>query len=281
MDKVYYVTVIFLFQFAVFAQDINFMTYNIRYDNPQDGENSWPHRKEFLLSQIKYNEPDILGIQEGLIHQVKWLDENLEQFNFVGRGRDESEDNKGGEFSAIFYHKEKYEVLESSTFWLSETPDIPSKGWDAALNRICTYALLKIKENGKKFWVFNAHFDHKGIEARKKSAELILKQIDSKNSEDYPLLLMGDFNLGPTETPIAIISKALNDSRKVSESEPFGPEQTFAGFDVCAPPSERIDYIFTNKKITVKKYAALCDVKDMKYPSDHFPVIIKASFTTN
>ena len=277
MKKIFFIS-IFFFSIGNFAlaQSINLMTYNLRYDTPKDSANSWSNRKEFLLSQVKYNEPDILGVQEGLLHQVKWLDENLKQFTYVGRGRNREDDNNGGEFSAIFYNREKFKAIENHTFWLSTTPDIPSKGWDAALNRICTYVLLLDKESGKKFWVFNTHFDHIGKLAREKSAELILKKIKLINSDNYALVLMGDFNSGPDEPPIKIISKVLNDSRKISESEPFGPEKTFCGFNVCKPPTERIDYIFTNEKITVKKYAALCDVIDLRYPSDHYPVIIKA-----
>jgi endonuclease/exonuclease/phosphatase family metal-dependent hydrolase len=250
------------------------MTYNIRYDNPKDSSNNWEHRKEFLLSQLNYYSPDIIGTQEGLEHQVKWLDENLIDYNYVGVGRADVKEKGKGEFSAVYYNTKKLKKIFSNTFWLSETPDKPSRGWDASLNRICTYLLLEDKENGNKFWVFNTHFDHKGKFAREKSAELILSKIKSINVENLPVILMGDFNLTPNELPIKNISKRLNDSRHSAISNVFGSEGTFCSFDICKKVSRRIDYIFTSENILVQDYAVFSDVVNQKYPSDHFPVFV-------
>ncbi len=269
---------IFLMAMFSYGQKIELMTYNMRYDNPKDGENAWPNRKETFVNQILFYAPDIIGTQEGLEHQVLYLDENLKTYNYVGIGRGDVKENEAGEFSAVFYNTDKYKELKSGTFWLSETPDIPSRGWDASLNRICTYIQLKDKKSGKKFWVFNTHFDHRGVEARKRSAELIIQKIEAINKEKNPVFLMGDFNLQPEETPIQFLEKQLNDSRTISQLPPYGPIGTFNGFNACKNINKRIDYIFTSKNnIEILKYAVLADVNDVKYPSDHFPVFIEAS----
>ena len=266
-----------LFFTMSYGQQINLMTYNIRYDNPKDGENSWSNRKEVLLSQIQFYQPDVMGTQEGLEHQIQYLDENLKSYKYVGVARADVKENGKGEFSAVFYNVNKFKDLKSGTFWLSDTPDKPSRGWDASLNRICTYILLQDRNSGKKFWVFNTHFDHKGVEARQKSAKLIIAKIKEINKENLPVFLMGDFNLTPDQSPIKYIAKILNDSKIVSQQMPFGPDETFNGFKVCEDRNRRIDYIFVSlKKITVKKHGVLANVKKSKFPSDHYPVFISA-----
>jgi len=260
-----------------YCQDITLMTYNIRYDNPNDGENIWDKRKETLVNQIRFHEPDVMGTQEGLEHQVRFIDKQLQSYIYVGIPRADEKENGKGEYSAIFYQTEKYTELENGTFWLSKTPEIPSRGWDASLNRICTYVLLKSKSTGEKFWVFNTHFDHIGKVARENSAKLILEQIREINDDNLPVFLMGDFNLKPEEEPINHIRKEFYDSRDLNQEPPFGPVGTFNGFDINRPITNRIDYIFvSDKNILVKKYGVLANVKDLKYPSDHFPVIIQA-----
>ena len=274
---VYFFGLVFLLFTFSYGQEIKLMTYNIRYDNPKDAENAWPKRKETLVNQIRFYEPDVFGTQEGLEHQVKYMDEKLTTYGYVGVGRADVKEKSAGEFSAIFYNRQKFKKLDSGTFWLSETPDKPSRGWDASLNRICTYVLLQDKVAGEKFFVFNTHFDHRGKEARKNSAELIIKKIKMINKDNLPIFLMGDFNLSPDEAPIKHIVKELNDSQKISQQPSFGPDGTYNSFDVCKASSRRIDYIFTSKSnITVKKYAVLANVKDLKFPSDHFPVFIVA-----
>ena len=271
------VLAVFVLFTAGYGQEIRLMTYNIRYDNPNDGENAWPVRRDVLVSQIRFYEPDVLGIQEGLEHQVQYMDEHLSAYKYAGVGRADLKEKGAGEFSAVFYNTHKFKLLKSGTFWLSETPEKPSRGWDASLNRICTYVLLENKTSEIRFWVFNTHFDHRGKEAREKSAELIVKKIGQINAERLPVFLMGDFNLAPGEAPVKYISTQLNDSHATSLQPPFGPEGTYNGFDVCKNSRRRIDYIFTGKeKVTVKKYAVLANVRDLKYPSDHFPVLVVA-----
>lgn len=259
------------------AQELTFMTYNIRYATVNDGDNQWEKRKEYLSDQIGFYAPDVFGIQEGLQLQLNYLNTRLSEYDFFGVGRDDGKSK--GEYCAIFYDKNKLEVLEHDTFWLSETPTKISVGWDAAMERICTYGLLLNKKTGKKFWVFNTHFDHIGVLAREKSAALIVKKIKDANQGNLPVILMGDFNLNDQSKAIAYLSRELNDSRMVSENRPFGPFGTFTGFAFKEPVKDRIDYIFCSKEdIRVKKYAVLTDSKDQKYPSDHFPVMVRVEF---
>ena len=150
------------------GQKTGLITYNIRYDNPNDGENKWENRKNKLAALLNYYEPAFVGIQEGLIHQVEFLDQSLPADNFIGVGRDDGKQK--GEYCALFYDARIFKVIIDSTFWLSETPGIPSNGWDANLNRICTYGLFEHLQTKARIWVMNTHFDHRGKMARENSA---------------------------------------------------------------------------------------------------------------
>lgn len=259
---------------AVHGQSFKAMTYNIRLDVASDGENRWSQRKDYFISQVKFYEPDVMGIQEALPHQVTEMAEVLTGYSYIGTGRDGI---GKGESSNIFYKTERMELKASGTFWLSETPDIISKGWDAALNRVCTYGLFKDKKSKKTFWVFNTHLDHMGEVARTKSIELILSKISMLNSKNYPVMFMGDLNSEPNTERIIALKKVMDDSRNVSIELPFGPSGTFNGFKHHEPVTKMIDYIFVSKssKIKVKKYAVLSDSKDLRYPSDHLPVYVE------
>ncbi|WP_396195077.1 endonuclease/exonuclease/phosphatase family protein [Flavobacterium sp.] len=266
--------IILVFSSTISAQKLKLMTYNIRLDLASDGENAWPNRKAYWASQVGFYEPDILGIQEALPHQVTDIASLLPNYNYIGTGRD----GEGkGESSNIFYQKNRFKVLLENTFWLSETPDKISKGWDAALNRVCTYALFKDHKTKQTFWVFNTHLDHMGELARTNSILLILSKIAALNTKNYPVFLMGDFNSEPTEERIINLKKEMPDSHDISEEKPFGPSGTFNGFKHNEGVTKRIDYIFLSKNnpFKVKKYAILSDAKDLKYPSDHLPVFIE------
>lgn len=263
---------------AVFlsAQSLNVMTFNIRLALDSDKENSWEYRKAEAIQLLNYYEPDIFGVQEAVPQQMTDIKTGLKNYDFVGVGRDDGKNT--GEYSALFYDTEKLKVLRSGTFWLSETPDVPSKGWDAAYNRICTYALFKMKKGGKKFWAFNTHFDHVGNVARAKSAELILEKIKALNPQNLPLVLTGDFNLTEESAPIKLISRDLSNTYYESEKKPYGPKGTFTAFDINKIPTERIDYIFV-KKFATKSYRTINDRREnLLYPSDHFPIIVELSF---
>lgn len=259
------------------AQALKVISYNIRLDVEVDGKNSWTFRNNFLTSQIQFYEPDIFGIQEAKPNQVIDIANALPHYNYTGTGRD-GEGN--GESSNIYYKKDRFILKETNTFWLSETPDKISKGWDAAYNRVCTYALLNDTEANKYIWVFNTHLDHIGEVAKTKGIELILSKIAELNTQSYPVIFTGDFNSEPDTERIIALKNQMNDSRTVSEEKPFGPSGTFNGFNYEKPAKELIDYIFISKnsRIKVIKYAILSDSKDSKYPSDHFPVFVKLNY---
>lgn len=265
-----------LTSFSVLSQDLKIMSYNIKLDYPKEGKNSWTNRKSFMVNQIKFYEPDVLGVQEAMPNQMKDTDSLLTDYSFVGVGRDDGK--KEGEFSAIFFKNKELKVLQSSTFWLSQTPEKVSMGWDAVCNRVCTYALFQDKKTNKKFWVFNTHFDHVGKEARTKSAVLILDKIKGLNIENHPVFLTGDFNMEPNHESINYITQTLKDSKAISEID-FGPEGTFNGFHFDQTVTRRIDYIFVSEDVEVNKYAVLSDNWNMQYPSDHLPVLIEAKLT--
>jgi len=256
------------------AQTLKVITYNIRLDIASDGENSWPLRKEYFTAQLKFYEPDIFGIQEALPNQVTDISNKLPAYSFIGIGRDGI---GKGESSNIFFKKDRINLKTQGTFWLSETPDTISKGWDAALNRVCTYGLFQDKKSKKFFWVFNTHLDHVGEVARTKSIQLILSKIAALNTGKYPVILTGDFNSEPDTDRIIMLKKEMIDCRDVSEEPPFGPSGTFNAFKHNEPVTRLIDYIFISKgkKLLVKKYAVLSDSKDLKYPSDHLPVFVE------
>lgn len=260
-----------------YAQTLKVITYNIRLNVESDGENAWPLRKDYLTSQIQFYEPDIFGVQEAKPDQVIDIANALSQFSYVGIGR---EGEGKGESSNIYYKKDRFLLKESNTFWLSETPDKISKGWDAAYNRVCTYALFNDTATNKYIWVFNTHLDHIGEVAKTKGIELILSKIAELNSQNYPVIFMGDFNSEPNSERIIALKNQMDDSRTISEEKPFGPSGTFNGFKFKKPVKELIDYIFISKNIGLKvnKYAVLSDSKDLKYPSDHLPVFVKLRY---
>lgn len=259
------------------AQSLKVMTYNIRLDVASDGVNNWNLRKDFFTSQIQFYEPDILGVQEARPNQVIDLASSLNQYYAIGIGRDGI---GHGESSNIFYKKDRFSLKESDTFWLSETPNEISKGWDAAYNRVCTYGLFKDLQTKKLFWIFNTHLDHIGAEARTKGIELILSKIKELNTKKYPVIFMGDFNSEPNESRIVALKKLMDDASEVSIEKPFGPLGTFNNFKHNESVTQLIDYIFITKNSTlkVKKYAVLSDSKNLMYPSDHLPVYVEINF---
>ena len=258
---------------SIYPQPHTIVSYNIRYDNNWDIENSWEIRRSNIIQMLIKYSPSILGIQEGLLTQVQYIDSSLINYDYVGVGRDDGK-NKG-EFCAIYFDTTRYVLLKNSTFWLSETPDTISVGWDAALERICTYGLFKDRITKKEFWVFNTHFDHMGSIAREKSSRLILKRIKKINRQSLPVILMGDFNSIPNSPPVKEIITELSDALQISKEKLHGPRGTFNGFNEDLPIEKRIDYIFT-KKLKVLSYRHINDrLENNRHISDHLPVMIK------
>ena len=257
---------------ASFSQTTNLISFNIKYDNTSDTINNWNKRKASLAKLIQHYDADIIGIQEGLHNQVDYLNNALNGYSYVGVGRDDGQQK--GEYSAIFYNSDKFKVLKTNTFWLSETPEKVSVGWDASLERICTYALFENVRTKKQFWVFNTHFDHRGKQARVNSAQLIYKNIKEINTTDLPVILMGDLNLTPDTEPIQFLKKNLTDALEISQKPFYGPIGTFNGFDQDRIMENRIDYIFVNN-IDVLSYTHIDDrMPNNMHISDHLPVLM-------
>jgi endonuclease/exonuclease/phosphatase family metal-dependent hydrolase len=264
---------------GLYAQqlELNVATYNLRMDTPRDGKNAWVHRKEMVKGLILFHDFDIFGTQEGFIHQ---LNDILETgaYAYVGAGRDDGKD--GGEHSAIFYKKGRFAVLDKGNYWLSETPDVPGKGWDATCcNRICSWAKFREKATGKEFYFFNVHYDHEGKEARRHSSHLMLSKIKAIVG-NAPVFCTGDFNATPDDEPIWLICAdgLLADSYQQTKQPPYGPGGTYQGFQLDSPLEERIDYIFVSKGIQVNRYGVLTDSNEARFPSDHCPVMVTVSF---
>lgn len=258
------------------AQNLKVITYNIRFNNPNDGINAWPNRSNFVGELLVFHEADIFGLQEALIGQIEDIEKQIPSMNWVGVGRDDGKSS--GEFSPIFYNNQKFELADKGWFWLSETPDKPSLGWEATYKRICTWVLLKDLKNKQMFYVFNTHFDHIANLARANSARLIIQKLKNINTKNLPVVLIGDFNLTPEKEPIHYLTQELSDAYKASLAPPYGPTGTFNGFDFNSKLEDRIDYIFVNQYFKVLKYAALSDSKNQKYPSDHLPVFAELKF---
>ncbi|HWV33611.1 MAG TPA: endonuclease/exonuclease/phosphatase family protein, partial [Dyadobacter sp.] len=251
---------------------MNVASYNLRYNTPNDGVNAWPNRKENVKGLIRFHEFDIFGVQEALVGQLKDVAE-LPEFAYYGKGRDDGKE--GGEHSAIFYKKDRFKLLKSGDFWLSETPDKPGLGWDAkCCNRICSWAQFEDMNTKKKFYFFNVHFDHQGVEARRQSGHLMVKKI-KEIAGNSTAILTGDFNSSPDTEQIKTIAGLLNDTHNVTKQAPYGPEGTFNSFKFDAEMKTRIDYIFVSKNVDVLKYGVLTDSKEQRYPSDHQPVLVK------
>lgn len=261
--------------FPVHGQEIKAMTYNIKYDKVSDTVNNWNNRKEALVELMKHYDASFIGAQEVLHRQLVYIDSSLSNFSYIGVGRDDGKEK--GEYSPIFYDTLRYKMLHNSTFWLSETPDKISVGWDASMERICTYGLFEEKATGKKMYVFNMHFDHIGNLAREKSAELVYQKMKRINNENLPAILMGDLNLYPETKPIQFLQNKLSDGQTSTLKSFYGPAGTYNGFNHNAVLDKRIDYIFV-EGFKVKSYIHIDDrMENNQHISDHLPVLISLS----
>lgn len=271
-----------LFSIAGTAQgnsnNLTVASYNIRWNSSEDGINIWENRKEWLTKSLKFFEIDIVGAQEVTHTQLTDMESLLPEYEVIGEGR---EGGKKGEYSPVFYRKDRFELLDSNTFWLSETPETTaSKGWDAALPRIVTWAKFRDKNAGGTFYFFNTHFDHRGKEARKNSAELIAEKIQSI-AGDEQVILTGDFNTAPDSEPYKVlVSSNLEDTfSNLPEEQIYTPGYTFNSWDIEASGDRyRIDYVFyKGEELKPVKYHVLDGQRGRRFISDHFPVIVRFS----
>ena len=264
-------------------------SFNLRLA-PKKDSNMWQERKEGLSHLVLAHNFDIFGTQEGFKHQLDDI-AAYTGYKYVGVARDDGKES--GEYSAIFYNPARVALLKTGDFWFAETPDKPVKGWDAACKRICTWGKFKDMASEKEFYFFSLHFDHKGKIARAESAKLLLKKIrEIAGNETF--FCVGDFNAYVDSEPMRIIfaDKSMQDSKLASKSRPYGPEGTYHAFK-GTPRSTRIDYIITSRNVDIYSYETISDKltnfdiakknagenadKIPEYPSDHFPIAVKAA----
>lgn len=276
-----------LSQIAIFAQTsaeknaLRVMTFNVRYNEPRDGINAWTNRKTKVSDVIRFHKADLIGVQEAQYNQLQDLEKFLPDFAWCGIGRDG--ENKG-EFSAILYRKARFKLLETNTFWLSETPEkIGSKGWDADFPRIVTWAKFQDRNTKKTFYQFNTHFDHIGKQARAESSRLLLAQIP-KIAAKSTFVVTGDFNAKEDTNIYKILTGKeevanfkLIDARYVSKNGHFGGNSTFNEFKELIP-ALKIDYIFVGDGVKVLEHGILSDRWDGLWASDHLPVLAEIVF---
>ncbi|MDR0393607.1 MAG: endonuclease/exonuclease/phosphatase family protein [Tannerella sp.] len=259
------------------AQDLIVGSYNIRYDNNSDkaNGNGWEKRCPLIAQQILFNDFDIFGTQEVLHNQLNDLADQLPQYGYIGVGRDDGKTK--GEYVPIFYKKDRFKLLKSGHFWLAENTEYPNKGWDAALPRICTWGEFKDLKRKKKVRFFNLHFDHIGVEARSKSAILILNKIKEMCGKDDAVILTGDFNVDQTNESYKLLagSGILNDTYETAGMR-YALNGTFNSFKSDGYTNSRIDHIFVSDKFKVDRYGILTDsyrtpVNDTKPNTGDFP----------
>lgn len=280
MKKYFIISLLLTINVAAFSQNggrINAMSFNIRYDQPKDAEQNWHNRKENVIRMLNFYELDIIGMQEVLDSQLDYLKENLVNYGVVGVGRKDGIDQ--GEFTPVFYRKDRFRRVKSSTFWLSETPNRVSKGWDADLERIATWAILQEKNTNKELLVINTNFDHRGVQSRIESARLLKAKI-SELAGERQVILAGDFNSVPDSEAIQLLTnpkdkKSLIDSKK-NATFTYGPDWTSTRFDT-KPFDQRkvIDYIFLKGITTINRYAVFTEKLNEICLSDHCPVFVQ------
>lgn len=264
-------------------------SYNLRNANSADSlqGDGWGNRCPIIARLVQFHEFDIFGTQEGLRHQLDSLKTSLPKYDYIGVGRNDGK--KKGEHAAIFYRIDKFELLEHGDFWLSETPEKPSVGWDAVLPRICTWGHFKYKDTGFEFLFFNLHMDHIGKQARVESA-LLVQQKMKEIGENLPAILTGDFNVDQTSESYQVLHESgiLSDSYEVAQLR-YATNGTCAGWNPNTYTPNRIDHIFVTKNFIVEKYGVLTDTYRIKneatgmyearIPSDHFPVKAVLKYT--
>lgn len=247
------------------TEGLKVMSYNIRLGSANDGTNSWSLRYTATGDMLEDQAPDVFGVQEALDYQVRYINEMC-GYEYVGVGRENGK--KEGEHMAIFWNKKSVSMLKWGTFWLSETPQKPSKGWDAACFRTATWALMKDKKTGKKFYFVNTHLDHKGKEAQKNGLKLIVDRIDAINPQGYPMVLTGDFNMTPDNTNLAELDSRMQSVRKIAQKT--DNHDTFNGW---GKGKGVIDYIYVSGFSSYPEYQTITKkYADRKFVSDHYPI---------
>ena len=257
---------------------IKVISYNIRlsghgHARGADGVHYWDNRKHASINMINDEKPTVFGLQEACSDQMDFLVENLPQYDHIGVGRDDGK--RAGEFMAIFYDKSKVELIDGGTFWLSPTPEKPSRGWDAACIRTCTWSRMRMKASGDEFIYLNTHLDHVGVVAQEESLKLIVERLQTYIDEELPIFLTADFNATPDSHIFEPLKESMEDAREVAPESDY--RGTFNGWNTVKKPT-LIDHIFL-RDAKAHSFRVLCD-KNYGAPliSDHYPVVLEASF---
>ena len=276
---------LFTLQSFLSAFEIDAVAFNIRFDNPKDGENAWPNRKEMVGKWIESESPDVIGLQEALRHQINDIKKVATAYSEYGVGRDDGKSR--GEHCTILYLKKRFTLdkKDCGTFWFSDTPEkIASKSWGNEIPRICTWARLIHKKTGKGFYLYNVHYDHQSQSSRIGASNLIIERISNRKQSNEPIILMGDFNAAEKNPAITVFKeeplKLVDTFRVVKPDEKM--VKTFHGFRGGSFMGGKIDYVFILPKTAEVRSAEIVRFnKDNRYLSDHYPVRAKLSFTTN
>ena len=283
MKRVFFVAAIMVAALSLsscFApkNQIKVISYNIRlsglgHARGADGVHYWDNRRHATINMINDEKPTIFGLQEACSDQMDFLVEYLPEYGSIGVGRDDGA--RAGEFMSIFYRKDQVELLDGGTFWLSETPEKVSQGWDAACRRTCTWTRMRMKATGDEFIYLNTHLDHRGEKAQEESIKLIIERVKPYIDEDLPVFLTADFNLSPESPFIAPLREVMNDARDAADETDH--RGTFNGWNEIKEPVI-IDHIFL-KNAEAYSFKVLCD-KNYGAPliSDHYPVVLEAGF---
>ena len=261
------------------ADSLRVMSYNIRYDNPNDGENTWSNRRDALATLIRDHDPDVIGMQEALASQVEFLTERLPDYDWYGVGRDDGK--RLGEFAPIFYRRDRFTPVAKGTFWLCEQPEEAGRiGWGASCPRVASWIALKDKQredDSPPVYFYNTHFDHRSALARDRSAKLIRARLAEIG--DAPIVLTGDFNCRSNSPPIEHLTRGDEDNQRLNDafaiaSSPRGPSSTWNGFQRVSP-NRRIDYVLLSRDWKVESYQVIDQQTENRFPSDHLPVLVE------
>ena len=254
------------------AEPLKVVSFNIRNSGAHDADNDWEHRREATPAMMAALDPDVMGVQEALPDQLEYMKEQCPSYASIGVGRDDGVEK--GEHMSIFYNTNRIKLLEWGTYWLSETPDEPSLGWDARCRRTATWALMKQKKSGQRFYFVNTHLDHIGVEARRKGLALIVDRIGEMNKEDFPMVLTGDFNVFPDDSCLVDLDKMMKSARVYA-----AVSDTTASFNGWGEESKVIDYIYyrgfkdcLDFRVATERFA------DKPFISDHYPIISEFEF---
>ena len=252
--------------------EVKVISYNIRFANKKDGDNVWQNRAKASPAMIRDYAPDVFGVQEALAVQLEYLDDKLPHYSFVGVGREDGK--KKGETMAIFYNTRKMRLLDWGTYWLSETPDKPSRGWDADCKRTATWTLMEMKDSGRKFFYVNTHLDHRGDVAQQKGLELIVERIAAMNPEELPMILTGDFNVTPEDPVLGGLNTKMLDARKTALKT-----DSRATFNAWGKSASIIDYIYHSGFSECAEFETIVrQYKGVLYISDHYPIVARLIF---